>query len=442
MKISIYTFLFKIDDRFYIYNSLSNALIEIEKNIFTILLTHKKEHSLLNKEDLNCDELYQILKEKHIITENDQDEFLFYKSIIQEGRSQNIMSLTIAPTMDCNYSCSYCFEECKHNVYMSKNVINSIIFFLEKCKDIKNIHITWFGGEPLMGINKIKLLYSKMIQIPDKTYSFSMITNGFLITMDIIDFLKEMKLQHLQITLDGLKESHNKVKFTKTCNDTFTKTIENIDLLAASAPQIKVVIRVNMNKENDTEFAELYKFITERYKKNPQIGIYPAFVTASSSEPTINSMLFTRLDKSRFLQDLYYDKGIMTYPCKYPDMSFIECSTRNKRVLTIDPEGYIYKCWEVIGDRKYAIGRLNVDGLIEITNRTVLNRYLHGADPLEDRICSKCSYLPICLGGCPHKRIENEFMNEQYDTCTHLKGSLKEFIKIHLSNKANNSSKN
>lgn len=118
-----------------------------------------------------------------------------------------------------------------------------------------------------MGINKIKLLYSKMIQIPDKTYSFSMITNGFLITMDIIDFLKEMKLQHLQITLDGLKESHNKVKFTKTCNDTFTKTIENIDLLAASAPQIKVVIRVNMNKENDTEFAELYKFITERYKK-------------------------------------------------------------------------------------------------------------------------------------------------------------------------------
>ena len=56
-----------------------------------------------------------------------------------------------------------------------------------------------------MGINKIKLLYSKMIQIPDKTYSFSMITNGFLITMDIIDFLKEMKLQHLQITLDGLK---------------------------------------------------------------------------------------------------------------------------------------------------------------------------------------------------------------------------------------------
>ena len=86
MKISIYTFLFKIDDRFYIYNSLSNALIEIEKNIFTILLTHKKEHSLLNKEDLNCDELYQILKEKHIITENDQDEFLFYKSIIQEDR--------------------------------------------------------------------------------------------------------------------------------------------------------------------------------------------------------------------------------------------------------------------------------------------------------------------------------------------------------------------
>ncbi len=41
--------------------------------------------------------------------------------------------------------------------------------------------------------------------------------------------------------------------------------------------------------------------------------------------------------------------------------------------------------------------------------------------------------FPICFGGCPHKRIENIFKDKHYDTCTYLKGSLKEFIKIHLS---------
>ena len=33
----------------------------------------------------------------------------------------------------------------------------------------------------------------------------------------------------------------------------------------------------------------------------------------------------------------------------------------------------------------------------------------------------------------PHKRIENIFKDKHYDTCTYLKDSLKEFIKIHLS---------
>ena len=56
-----------------------------------------------------------------------------------------------------------------------------------------------------------------------------------------------MKLQHIQITLDGLKETHNKIKFTKNENDTFSRTIKNIDLLASSATEIRISIRVNYN---------------------------------------------------------------------------------------------------------------------------------------------------------------------------------------------------
>ena len=283
MKISMYTFLFEIDSKFYAYNTLSNALIEIAEDTYKILLVNKNRHTPLQEKDLGCDELYQTLIENHMITENDRDEFLLYKSIILAGRSINILNLTIAPTMDCNYSCSYCFENCKRSVYMTEEVISSIIKFLKNNETTKNVHVTWFGGEPLMGINQIRSLYSQMIQLSDKRYSFSMITNGFLMSLNIIEFLKEMKLRHIQITLDGLKENHNKVKYTSNCADTFTRTIKNIDLLVSSAPDIRVDIRVNMNKENADEFAELYAFITERYKTNPQIGIYPAFVTASSS---------------------------------------------------------------------------------------------------------------------------------------------------------------
>ena len=317
---------------------------------------------------------------------------------------------------------------------MTEKVISSIIKFIEQYENIKNIHVVWFGGEPLLGIKQIESLYRKMILIPDKNYSFSIISNGFLISPDIIKLFKEMKLQHIQITLDGLKETHNKIKFTKNENDTFSRTIKNIDLLASSAPEIRISIRVNMNKENSSEFITLYSFILQRYKSNPLIGIYPAFITSTSSKSSSScSLLFNRQEKSEFIQQLYYDRGIVTNLCGYPDSSFTECSIRNKHTFTIDPEGYLYKCWEIIGDQKYAIAKLDSEGTIQSIDQKILNRYLYAADPLEDKTCSKCPYLPICFGGCPHKRIENIFKDKHYDTCTYLKGSLKEFIKIHLS---------
>ena len=181
-------------------------------------------------------------------------------------------------------------------------------------------------------------------------------------------------------------------------------------MLASSAPEIRISIRVNMNKENSSEFITLYSFILQRYKSNPLIGIYPAFITSTSSKSSSScSLLFNRQEKSEFIQQLYYDRGIVTNLCGYPDSSFTECSIRNKHTFTIDPEGYLYKCWEIIGDQKYAIAKLDSEGTIQSIDQKILNRYLYAADPLEDKTCSKCPYLPICFGGCPHKRIENIF---------------------------------
>ncbi|WP_280697228.1 SPASM domain-containing protein [Dysgonomonas sp. PF1-14] len=92
---------------------------------------------------------------------------------------------------------------------------------------------------------------------------------------------------------------------------------------------------------------------------------------------------------------------------------------------------YIYKCWEIIGNKQYAVGKL-IDGEIKEINHIMLNRQMYGADPIEDKTCSKCSYLPVCNGGCPIQRIENEFENGNNDMCTFYKDFLPEFMKIHL----------
>lgn len=120
---------------------------------------------------------------------------------------------------------------------------------------------------------------------------------------------------------------------------------------------------------------------------------------------------------------------------RYPESAFNECAIRDHMAISFDPEGYAYKCWEVIGNKEYAIGKINNEGRLMDINEKILNRQLFGADTLEDVVCSQCKYLPICNGGCPLQRIENKFDNGHNCNCTFYKGYMAEFLKIHIARK-------
>lgn len=146
-------------------------------------------------------------------------------------------------------------------------------------------------------------------------------------------------------------------------------------------------------------------------------------------------MLFSHKEKAEFVKELYYLHDIYSSYLQYPERFFNECAIKNDVAISFDPEGYAYKCWEIIGNKEYSIGKLNSDGGIGNINYKVLNRQLYGADILDDHTCSQCKYLPICHGGCPIQRIENEFECGKNCSCTHYKGCLEEFLKIHINYK-------
>lgn len=75
MKISKYTFLFDVNEiNYFTYNTLSNALIEIDKQIYSDL---KKNEGRAELSDITFDkELCDILFENGILTENDEDDYL------------------------------------------------------------------------------------------------------------------------------------------------------------------------------------------------------------------------------------------------------------------------------------------------------------------------------------------------------------------------------
>jgi len=223
------------------------------------------------------------------------------------------------------------------------------------------------------------------------------------------------------------------IKFTNNCHDTFSKTIQNIDDFASLNSPISLIIRVNITKDNADDYIALYKFITQRYAASKNIEIIPAFVKDIGG-CSGDSCAFKNLESIQYLKKLWNEHHLLPPNYSYPPNNFYECAVRNKKTLAIGPEGEIYKCWEIMGNKDYIIGHLRHDEFI-VSNSKIMNRYLYGADPLESSVCSKCSYLPICLGGCPHSRIENEFNNKKNDLCAIWKKDISHFLTMDLMRK-------
>lgn len=443
MKVSLYTFLFDDNNKYYVYNSLTNALLELQDDLYYKLVDAENNNSevdLLGEEQDTVD----YLKFNRVITDNDTDEFLIYKSnILAQRAEKDFMHLTLSPTMECCFKCHYCFETVKTAGKMTAEVMDNIIKHISNYKDLKSLKITWFGGEPLLAVNEMVLFYSKLEPLlKSLNYSSNIITTGYHISEKIIGVLKQIKVTSMQITLDGNKESHNKIKFLEECDDCFSKVLDNIDLATKLYPELHVIIRVNITLDNCKQFPELYSYLLNRYQ-GANVAVAPAFVLdrngGCSSSVSDNSVsnLFSPKDYAKYILQLA-KKGIDSTYIRYPGKFFQECAVRNNIAISFDARGNAYKCWEVIGNEKYSIGKVNKEGYLENVDVTNLNRQLFGADPLFDKKCSRCKYLPLCCGGCPIQRIQNEFENGKNICCTYYKSHIKEFMIEHIRRKSNN----
>ena len=173
-----------------------------------------------------------------------------------------------------------------------------------------------------------------------------------------------------------------------------------------------------MTKQNAGEYVSLYRELSERYK--------------NKNGNARKEYYFNEEEISKYVLNLWDKKRIYTPWIRYPSDTCNECAIRDTMAMSFDPQGYAYKCWEVIGRRNHAIGKLQNDGTIAHVNRMLLNRQLYGADIFEDPECSKCEYLPICHGGCPIERLQNEYENSHNELCTPYKGHIADFLKIHI----------
>lgn len=410
-KLSRYSFLFKKEDLYLIYNSRTNSFYEQTKDGYDFLTSYLNNQS---KTFSSIESSFiENLKSALILVEENEDDCYVQDQLLNHYiKTFNPLSLhlTIVPTITCNLRCPYCFEENKPTGIISDTTIESLVKFIKDHKGAKKCSITWFGGEPLLALKQIRKTLDK-IQSIDKlplTYH-SIVTNGTLLNEDAIELFSKYPLHSMQVTFDGFKNSHDSKRFFADGTGSFDRIVENVLAFARHCPRTKMSFRINVDNNNITDYIEIHKYLTDIFKGH-DIHIYAGILRANRG--CESETFFTSKDHVRFNRYLV-ENGIPAQT--YPSHCDKGCCATSTSSYVIGPKGEIYCCWEHVGNPKLTIGNISSETL---TNRQLYNNFILNGHCFNDSRCKECGFLPICSGGCAKKRLENLTEGTSHDLCS------------------------
>lgn len=320
-----------------------------------------------------------------------------------------MLCLTIAPTLKCNFRCYYCFEFGANVDESEPFPIDDVVaFVLTKLSEhpYKKLYIKWFGGEPLLKVDIIDKLASiiKLFCENNSIHFYSsIITNGYYLSPQNVEMLiLKSNLRGIQVSLDG--DSHNYCEAKATTEDAYNRVIQNI-IDASKLVEIHVrfnVSRTNIDgvkkavnqikqKSNEAGCVENIHFDFARVRdyssltKENRVQAYSICHTAITDSLGV---LFQRLKDEH--SDLAPIKVRRTY-----------CMERSASFFTIGPNGDLYKCPHFLGRKENIVGNVAYGEFYNDFWDSFVNHLDH------PKKCLACSMFAVCFSGCPQQRTCN-----------------------------------
>ena len=316
------------------------------------------------------------------------------------------LGLTICPTMGCNFNCPYCFED-HFAGKMSADVQDDVVALAERMLDAsgtKDVSVTWFGGEPLLAPDVIESLTQRLAALAHDRggeYDAGIVTNGYLLDKANVALLERCHVATCQITIDGMGATHDATRRLANGGPTFDRITGNLRNLKIP---FRVNIRHNVHEGNRAEMDKLKAFIDELAEESGnRLSYYPAPVTGSTvaDERGEQVRLLCEADESEvsiYQESQRFHVGRGHY-----------CGAHSIWAIGIDEKGNLQKCWEAVDKPHLSFGTAHdwdpVNPLASASKPDNLTMYLNTAGPVPDEECRDCVWLPLCVGGCPHKRL-------------------------------------
>src|SRR5687767_13333537 len=424
-------------DEVFLMNTFSDAQLLVSSDVAGLLDRISRGDTRFDDDER---ETLESLKENGFVVGSREEEraaLSDYFVNVREDSEQ--MKVTVLTTLQCNFACDYCFQG-DHGDYnkfaakMSLETARQVAQWIEKRLDEvkpEKFHLTLFGGEPLLNLPVAYYLAERahaMCAERGIPQSVSVITNGLLLTEEVVDRLLPYGLAGVKITLDGDRDTHNRMRPLRGKQGTFDRIIENMRRVG---PKIPLVVGGNFDESSADSYPALLDFLREQsfadnitkvnfkpiIKTTPSTpkGMIPLTVVGANGAPLANPHANPLNGTCMTSAGAGTAVGSACDSCGFADqtMTFVRAETRkrgfytpdgvhmgpcelhSRHAYTIGPDGALYACPGFTGEASQSTG--HIDGRQDGWRTAAAERF-DALAPYKN--CGDCHFIPVCAGGC------------------------------------------
>jgi uncharacterized protein len=329
--------------------------------------------------------------------------------------------------MECNLACYYCYET-RSDHRLATNILQPLLDLAEArlaARRKRSLHVDWYGGEPLLNLSFIERASDALQELCDSrkiAYSASVISNGTSWPADIGAFVRRHRIRQVQISFDGMQPNHDRRRrYTgaRSSMSSFGQAVEVVDTLL---DHTRVDLRLNIDRGNASDLLPFIRFAQKRgwFSRAFPAVIQPARLAAYSDRSRFMRKVELNLDEyDRLREAARGELGGVTRieepeaPDGYPFPKSSVCAALASDSVVVGAEGDLYRCGLQVGEQHRAVGHLPQPTrislpLLETASHPSDQTWWAQFDPTTLSTCSRCSFLPICWGGCPKKHLEGD----------------------------------
>ena len=331
-------------------------------------------------------------------------------------KSRSIQLLKIQMGLSCNYSCDYCSQKFVERApETSKKDIDDFLKKLEVLEfdESKGLKVEFWGGEPFVYWKTLKPL-AEAVRDKFSTWkrrpNFSVITNGSILTDEIIDWLMKMNFS-VSISHDGPGQ-HVRGP------DPFADPEKKKQILGfyRQMTRLKKGFSFNpmLNAQNISR-KQIYDWFVE-FTGDPNVVLGEGGIVDSYDADGMQNSLQTKQQHFEFRKTAFADifstggqigfrmqldkiDGFIRNVLAHDEAEYLgqKCGMDDEHTLAIDLRGNVMTCQNVSSLETGKNGESHLGGNLDNYDEVAIKTSTHWSNRAE---CPKCPVLHLCKGAC------------------------------------------